>query len=77
MNLSPLFASIFVSLTLGVGGMIILCKGTNKARKKHTINVFAQNQFALLFMGCLVRACSWIMWAWPGTTLSEYPKDGA
>ena len=65
--MGPLFASIIVSILLGVGGMIILCKGTNQARKKHTINVFAQNQHSLFFMSCLVRSCSWIMWAWPGT----------
>ena len=62
----PLVTSIIVSLTVGLPGMIMLCKGTKISRKKHLMNVFSQTFFALLFTGSLVRSFYWVCWTWPG-----------
>ena len=55
-----------MSLFVGLPGMILLCRGTKKARSKHIMNVFSQTFFALLFTGSMVRSFYWVCWAWSG-----------
>jgi len=38
----PLVSSCIVSISIGVTGMVLLCKGTVKSRKVHAMNVFNQ-----------------------------------
>ena len=64
---NALFASLVVSVAVGVTGMVLLCKYTIVPRKKHIMNIFSQMFFALLFTGSLVRSFTWVIWTWPGT----------
>lgn len=59
-------SSSIVSITIGVMGMVIICKGTQRPRKMHLMNVFNQQAFALLFMAFFVRSFLWIVWVNPG-----------
>ena len=71
----PLLSSCIVSITIGVTGMIILCKGTQRPRKMHMMNVFNQQAFALLFMAFFVRSFLWVVWVNPGD-LTNIPSGG-
>ena len=63
----PLVASILTSIIIGVGGCVIICKGTIRPRKTHLMNVFNQHFFALLFTASFVRCFLWVVWVNPGT----------
>ena len=63
----PLVSSIFVSLYVGVQGMVTLIYQTRKSRKAHLLNVFSQLFYSLFFMSMLVRSLYWIAWVHQGT----------
>ena len=71
----PLLSSAVTSVVIGVSGLIILCKATQRPRKVHVMNVFNQQAFALLFMAFFVRSLFWLVWINPGTPLSENGND--
>ena len=71
MNWQPFVSSIFVSIFIGLPGMIILYNGTKVSRKAHLMNVFSQIFYSLLFMGAFVRCFYWMVWAWPGTPITD------
>lgn len=71
----PILSSCIVSITIGLSGMVLLCRQTRRSRKVHMMNAFNQLFFAMLFMAFFVRSFLWLVWVNPGVPATENQSD--